>query len=131
MIIYFIILGIPVFKMIKSIGFNVSSVHTAFYLNKYIYGTLFDLCTISIRSYHENLLFAFIHVIIVFTVILVAVVPENARIPITCRTYQYHGEQEDKTADGARFAFDEKAEEVQHHKHNMIVEECWINWFWN
>ena len=56
--------------------------------------------------------------------IVVRVPPENAMsVGSVGGANQSHGQNKDQGANGARFALQEESDQVQHHEHDMIVQQ--------
>ena len=76
---------------------------------------------LSFRSFKSSILTA---------VCITHIVPQNA-IAKSAVAYQEDSRNKYQTADRTRFAFQEEADHVQQHKHDMCVEKRWIQWLRN
>lgn len=59
----------------------------------------------------------------------VAVAAEKYTIAVPAVTYQEHGHQEHNAAYGARFPFQKKSRQVQHHEHDVGLQERGVQRF--
>ncbi len=57
--------------------------------------------------------------------------PNDAGIPVAVADKE-KGHEKDQTADVARFAFEEKSNQVKRHEHCVLIEHGWVHpWFGN
>lgn len=66
-------------------------------------------------------------ILTVLAVMSLAVAPEYA-VSHAAVANQRDSSQKDQAADGARFAFQKEANQVEYYEHDMGLHQCWVRW---